>query len=395
MKFVDEATIKVFAGNGGSGCLSFRREKFIPKGGPDGGDGGDGGSIFLEAKTELNTLIDFRYTRSFKAENGSQGSGSDCTGSKGDDLYISVPVGTIVTVTETGEIIGDLTFPEQKLLVAKGGFHGLGNTRFKSSRNRTPRQTTPGKEGESREIKLELSLLADVGLLGLPNSGKSTLVQTVSAARPKVADYPFTTMVPNLGVVRLDSERSFVIADIPGVIKGASDGAGLGMRFLKHLTRTKLILHLVDISPLDGSSPKHAVEEIERELEKFSPTLATEHRWLIVNKADLLSNDEHERVLKELIADLQWKGRFFLISGATGLGMELLCNSIYSHIDNLREKEESNPDYKRLVIENRKAIFREARDQINRIAELRREAKKIVRVMRAQILKSYLLSRCL
>ena len=376
MKFVDEATIKVFAGNGGSGCLSFRREKFIPKGGPDGGDGGDGGSVFLEAKTELNTLIDFRYTRSFKAENGSQGSGSDCTGSKGDDLYISVPVGTIVTVTETGEIIGDLTFPEQKLLVAKGGFHGLGNTRFKSSRNRTPRQTTPGKEGESREIKLELSLLADVGLLGLPNSGKSTLVQTVSAARPKVADYPFTTMVPNLGVVRLDSERSFVIADIPGVIKGASDGAGLGMRFLKHLTRTKLILHLVDISPLDGSSPKHAVEEIERELEKFSPTLATEHRWLIVNKADLLSNDEHERVLKELIADLQWKGRFFLISGATGLGMELLCNSIYSHIDNLREKEESNPDYKRLVIENRKAIFREARDQINRIAELRREAKK-------------------
>ena len=376
MKFVDEATIKVFAGNGGSGCLSFRREKFIPKGGPDGGDGGDGGSIFLEAKTELNTLIDFRYTRSFKAENGSQGSGSDCTGSKGDDLYISVPVGTIVTVTETGEIIGDLTFPEQKLLVAKGGFHGLGNTRFKSSRNRTPRQTTPGKEGESREIKLELSLLADVGLLGLPNSGKSTLVQTVSAARPKVADYPFTTMVPNLGVVRLDSERSFVIADIPGVIKGASDGAGLGRRFLKHLTRTKLILHLVDISPLDGSSPKHAVEEIERELEKFSPTLATEHRWLVVNKADLLSNDEHERVLKELIADLQWKGRFFLISGATGLGMELLCNSIYSHIDNLREKEESNPDYKRLVIENRKAIFREARDQINRIAELRREAKK-------------------
>ncbi len=376
MKFVDEATIKVFAGNGGSGCLSFRREKFIPKGGPDGGDGGDGGSIFLEAKTELNTLIDFRYTRSFKAENGSQGSGSDCTGSKGDDLYISVPVGTIVTVTETGEVIGDLTFPEQKLLVAKGGFHGLGNTRFKSSRNRTPRQTTPGKEGESREIKLELSLLADVGLLGLPNSGKSTLVQTVSAARPKVADYPFTTMVPNLGVVRLDSERSFVIADIPGVIKGASDGAGLGMRFLKHLTRTKLILHLVDISPLDGSSPKHAVEEIERELQKFSPTLATEHRWLVVNKADLLSNDEHERVLKELIADLQWKGRFFLISGATGLGMELLCNSMYSHIDNLREKEESNPDYKRLVIENRKAIFREARDQINRIAELRREAKK-------------------
>ena len=376
MKFVDEATIKVFAGNGGSGCLSFRREKFIPKGGPDGGDGGDGGSIFLEAKTELNTLIDFRYTRSFKAENGSQGSGSDCTGSKGDDLYISVPVGTIVTVTETGEIIGDLTFPGQKLLVAKGGFHGLGNTRFKSSRNRTPRQTTPGKEGESREIKLELSLLADVGLLGLPNSGKSTLVQTVSAARPKVADYPFTTMVPNLGVVRLDSERSFVIADIPGVIKGASDGAGLGMRFLKHLTRTKLILHLVDINPLDGSSPKHAVEEIERELEKFSPTLATEHRWLVVNKADLLSNDEHERVLKELIADLQWKGRFFLISGATGLGIELLCNSIYSHIDNLREKEASNPDYKRLVIENRKAIFREARDQINRIAELRRDAKK-------------------
>ena len=232
MKFVDEATIKVVAGNGGNGCLSFRREKFIPKGGPDGGDGGDGGSVFLQAKLELNTLIDFRYTRLFKAENGQAGAGSDCTGKKGEDLIIPVPLGTIVSLSETGELIGDLNKPDQKLLIAKGGFHGLGNTRFKSSKNRTPRQTTPGKKGESREIKLELSLLADVGLLGLPNAGKSTLVNKVSAAKPKIADYPFTTMIPSLGVVNVGNDRSFVIADFTVVFNGASEGAGLGFRFL-------------------------------------------------------------------------------------------------------------------------------------------------------------------
>lgn len=377
MKFVDEATIKVVAGNGGNGCLSFRREKFIPKGGPDGGDGGDGGSVFLQAKLELNTLIDFRYTRLFKAENGQAGAGSDCTGKKGEDLIIPVPLGTIVSLSETGELIGDLNKPDQKLLIAKGGFHGLGNTRFKSSKNRTPRQTTPGKEGESREIKLELSLLADVGLLGLPNAGKSTLVNKVSAAKPKIADYPFTTMIPSLGVVNIGNDRSFVIADIPGVIKGAAEGAGLGIRFLKHLTRTKLVLHIVDVSPMDKTPPKEAFREIELELEKFSPTLARQSRWLILNKADLFDVNEHKKLLKHFVKDVGWTGPSFLISAATGQGVDLLCNSVVDYLNDERSREINDSEAKKNADKVRNAIFMEAKMQISKLAESKRKTRKI------------------
>ena len=377
MKFVDEATIKVVAGNGGNGCLSFRREKFIPKGGPDGGDGGDGGSVFLQAKLELNTLIDFRYTRLFKAENGQAGSGSDCTGKKGEDLIIPVPLGTIVSLSETGELIGDLNKPDQKLLIAKGGFHGLGNTRFKSSKNRTPRQTTPGKEGESREIKLELSLLADVGLLGLPNAGKSTLVNKVSAAKPKIADYPFTTMIPSLGVVNIGNDRSFVIADIPGVIKGAAEGAGLGIRFLKHLTRTKLVLHIVDVSPMDKTPPKEAFREIELELKKFSPTLARQSRWLILNKADLFDVNEHKKLLKNFVKDVGWIGPSFLISAATGQGVDLLCNSVGDYLNDERSREINDSEAKKNADKVRNAIFMEAKMQISKLAESKRKTRKI------------------
>ena len=377
MKFVDEATIKVVAGNGGNGCLSFRREKFIPKGGPDGGDGGDGGSVFLQAKLELNTLIDFRYTQLFKAENGQAGAGSDCTGKKGEDLIIPVPLGTIVSLSETGELIGDLNKPDQKLLIAKGGFHGLGNTRFKSSKNRTPRQTTPGKEGESREIKLELSLLADVGLLGLPNAGKSTLVNKVSAAKPKIADYPFTTMIPSLGVVNVGNDRSFVIADIPGVIKGASEGAGLGIRFLKHLTRTKLVLHIVDVSSMDKTPPKEAFTEIELELEKFSPTLARQSRWLILNKADLFDVNEHKKLLKNFVKDVGWIGPSFLISAATGQGVDLLCNSVGDYLNDERSREINDSEAKKNADKVRNAIFMEAKMQISKLAESKRKTRKI------------------
>ncbi|GIR41542.1 MAG: GTPase Obg [Porticoccaceae bacterium] len=377
MKFVDEATIKVVAGNGGNGCLSFRREKFIPKGGPDGGDGGDGGSVFLQAKLELNTLIDFRYTRLFKAENGQAGAGSDCTGKKGEDLIIPVPLGTIVSLSETGELIGDLNKPDQKLLIAKGGFHGLGNTRFKSSKNRTPRQTTPGKEGESREIKLELSLLADVGLLGLPNAGKSTLVNKVSAAKPKIADYPFTTMIPSLGVVNVGNDRSFVIADIPGVIKGASEGAGLGIRFLKHLTRTKLVLHIVDVSSMDKTPPKEAFTEIELELEKFSPTLARQSRWLILNKADLFDVNEHKKLLKNFVKDVGWIGPSFLISAVTGQGVDLLCNSIGDYLNDEQSREINDSEAKKNADKVRNAIFIEAKMQISKLAESKRKTRRI------------------
>lgn len=286
MKFVDEATITVQAGKGGNGCMSFRREKYIPKGGPDGGDGGDGGSVFLEADEGLNTLIDFRYTRRFKAENGEQGSGANCTGAKGEDLILKVPVGTTVIVLDSDELLGDLTEVGQRLKIAQGGWHGLGNTRYKSSTNRAPRQTSNGTEGELRELKLELKVLADVGLLGLPNAGKSTFIRAVSAARPKVANYPFTTLVPNLGVVGMSADQSFVIADIPGLIEGASEGAGLGIRFLKHLTRTRLLLHLVDMLPYDEKTPAEHAADIENELAKFSPTLAQGDRWLVLNKTD-------------------------------------------------------------------------------------------------------------
>lgn len=334
MKFVDEAIIKVQAGNGGHGCLSFRREKFVPRGGPDGGDGGDGGSVILRANPELNTLVDFRYQRHYKAENGQSGMGSNCTGKKGDDLIIEVPVGTLVYDADTNELIGDIQTPNQLLVVAQGGFHGLGNTRFKSSVNRAPRQTSKGSLGESRQLRMELRVLADVGLLGLPNAGKSTLIRSVSAARPKVADYPFTTLYPNLGVVRVSALKSFVMADIPGLIEGASDGAGLGIRFLKHLSRTCILLHVVDVRPEDNSDPVESAQAIIHELAAYDPNLLKKPRWLVLNKIDKLTEgNERDTVIARILRDLDWTDRYFMVSALTGEGTQALCHALMSLID--------------------------------------------------------------
>lgn len=333
MKFVDEANIRVEAGNGGPGCLSFRREKFIPFGGPDGADGGDGGSVILVAEASLNTLIDFHYERRYRAESGKPGAGKQCTGAHGADRIVPVPVGTLVSDVATGEVIGDLTRPGQRLLVAKGGYHGIGNLRFKSSVNRAPRQTTPGYPGEKRDIKLELKLLADVGLLGLPNAGKSTFIRAVSAARPKVADYPFTTLVPNLGVVKVGPGRSFVVADIPGIIEGASEGAGLGLRFLKHLSRNRVLLHLVDIEPLDGSDPIAAVDAIVNELHAYNPELAQLPRWLVLNKLDLLLPEDAEQRCQQILQQLDWQGPVFRISGLERQGTEQLCQALMTFLE--------------------------------------------------------------
>jgi GTP-binding protein len=378
MKFVDEATIKVHAGKGGNGCLSFRREKYIPKGGPDGGDGGDGGSVFLVGADGLNTLIDFRYTRNFKAESGQQGSSAECTGRGGEHLVLQVPIGTTVLDDETGDVLGDITELGQELKIAQGGFHGLGNTRYKSSTNRAPRQTSPGQEGEVREIKLELKVLADVGLLGLPNAGKSTFIRSVSAARPKVADYPFTTLVPNLGVVGMSGDKSFVVADIPGLIEGASEGAGLGIRFLKHLTRTRLLLHLVDMMPYDTSTPGENAQVIEQELVKFSPTLAEGDRWLILNKVDLLPEDEVDARCQEVVDHLDWQGPVFRISGLASQGTKALCAAIMDYIDGHREEERADPELAEQAEERRVEIQAQARDRIQELADSRRNARKQV-----------------
>ncbi|MEJ8678650.1 Obg family GTPase CgtA [Plesiomonas shigelloides] len=344
MKFVDEAVIRVEAGDGGNGCASFRREKYIPKGGPDGGDGGDGGDVYLLADENLNTLIDYRFERSFRAERGENGRGSNCTGKRGQDITLKVPVGTRAVDEETGETLGDLTQHGQKMLVAKGGFHGLGNTRFKSSVNRTPYQKTPGTPGEKRELRLELMLLADVGMLGMPNAGKSTFIRAVSAARPKVADYPFTTLVPSLGVVRMDSERSFVVADIPGLIEGAADGAGLGIRFLKHLERCRVLLHIIDINPVDGSDPAENARIIVSELEQYSEMLAAKPRWLVFNKVDLMSEEEANERIAKIVADLEWEGDYYTISAATGKNVTPLCWDIMQLIESLpKESEQQAP----------------------------------------------------
>jgi GTP-binding protein len=376
MKFVDEATIKIHAGKGGNGCMSFRREKYVPMGGPDGGDGGDGGSVILIAKEGLNTLIDFRYTRNFKAQSGKQGSGAECTGRGGDDLILQVPVGTTVIDSVTGDVMGDLTELDQQLKVAQGGFHGLGNTRYKSSVNRAPRQTSPGQDGEVREIKLELKVLADVGLLGLPNAGKSTFIRSVSAARPKVADYPFTTLVPNLGVVGMSGDKSFVIADIPGLIEGASEGAGLGIRFLKHLTRTRLLLHLVDMMPYDGTTPGQNAIVIEKELERFSPTLASGDRWLVLNKIDLLPEDEVDGLCERVVEQLGWEGPVFRMSGLASQGTKVLCAAIMDYIDDHRQREGADPALIELADERRTIIQAEARDRIDDLAQTRRHARE-------------------
>ena len=332
MKFVDEATIRVAAGDGGNGCVSFRREKYIPFGGPDGGDGGDGGDVWLEATESLNTLVDFRYERTFRAGRGENGRGRNCTGKRGEDCVIRVPVGTVVYDEATGEEIGDLTVPGQRLRVARGGRRGLGNTHFKSSTNRAPRQFTHGTPGEQRSLRLELKVLADVGLLGLPNAGKSTLIRSVSAARPKVADYPFTTLYPNLGVVRLAPHEGFVMADIPGLIEGAAEGAGLGIRFLKHLARTRLLLHLVDIAPADATPPAAQVRIVERELARHGQSLEDKPRWLVFNKCDLLPGQEAAQRVAETVAALGWEGPVFRISAATGAGTAELVQAVARHL---------------------------------------------------------------
>jgi len=329
MKFVDEARLKVQAGNGGRGSASFRREKFVPFGGPDGGDGGHGGSIYLRAASGINTLADFRIERTFRAAHGEPGGANDCSGRSGADLYVPVPLGTVVRDADTHEELGDLTREGEELLVARGGKGGWGNQRFKSSTNRSPRQFGPGLPGEKRALELELKLIADVGLLGLPNAGKSTLIRAVSAARPKVADYPFTTLHPNLGVVRVGVHRSFVMADIPGLIEGAAEGAGLGIRFLKHLQRTRLMLHLVDIAPLDPQAdPVRDARAIVRELKKFSKELSARPRWLVLNKRDLLPPEEAERRARAIVRALRYTGPRFLISGATGEGTRALCEAV-------------------------------------------------------------------
>ena len=334
MKFVDEARLKVQAGHGGRGSTSFRREKFVPLGGPDGGDGGHGGSVYLRAAPGINTLADFRIERTFKAQVGEYGSGNGCTGRGGGDLHIPVPIGTVVRDFDTQEALGDLTHEGQELLVARGGKGGWGNTRFKSSTNRTPRKSGLGLAGEKRQLMLELKLIADVGLLGLPNAGKSTLIRAVSSARPKVADYPFTTLYPNLGVVTAGPGRSFVMADIPGLIEGAADGAGLGIRFLKHLQRTRVLLHLIDIAPPDpDADPVKDARTIVGELKKFAADLGAKERWLVINKIDLLEPAEVERRTKDIVRRLRWKGPVMRISGATGAGTDELKQAVMRYLE--------------------------------------------------------------
>ncbi len=335
MKFVDEAKVRVEAGDGGNGCASFRREKFIPFGGPNGGDGGDGGSVWLEANPNLNTLADFRISRVFRGGRGENGRGSDCTGASGEDCTVLVPVGTLVYEADTGELIGDLTQPHQRLKVAQGGFHGLGNNRFKSSTNRAPRKFTLGTPGEKRDLRLELKLLADVGLLGLPNAGKSTLLAAVSAARPRIADYPFTTLHPQVGVVSVGPQRSFTLVDLPGLIEGAAEGVGLGIRFLKHIQRTRLLLHVVDLCPTDGSEVLDNIRQIPAELEKFSDELSKRERWLVFNKADLMLPDEARARADELVEQLGWKGPVYLISALQRSDLDRLMLDVMNRIDTL------------------------------------------------------------
>jgi len=379
MKFVDEASIEVYAGNGGNGCVSFRREKYIPKGGPDGGDGGDGGSVLLRGDDALNTMIDYRYSRRFRADNGESGKGRNCTGRGGDDLVLPVPIGTTVLDEDTGEILGDIREHGQDLLVAQGGFHGLGNTRFKSSVNRAPRQSTPGSSGEMRRLKLELKVLADVGLLGLPNAGKSTFIRAVSAATPKVADYPFTTLIPNLGVVKVDAYRSFVVADIPGLIEGASEGAGLGIRFLKHLTRNRILLHIVDVAPLDESDPAEAALSIVRELERFSPTLAARPRWLVLNKTDLLSPEQLAERRKAVLAALAWTGPVYEVAAITREGTGPLSGDLMTCIETFKAAEADDPEALALEQEIQTRMQQEARDRIESLRSARAAARKAQR----------------
>lgn len=334
MKYIDEAIIQVMAGKGGDGAASFRREKYIPRGGPSGGDGGRGGSIFAIADRNINTLVDYRFARMHRARNGENGRGSDCYGKGAEDILLRMPVGTVISHAATGQVVADLSQDGQKVLLAKGGAGGLGNLHFKSSTNRAPRQFTHGDPGEEFELKLELKVLADVGLLGMPNAGKSTLIRAVSAARPKVADYPFTTMYPNLGVVRVDQNRSFVMADIPGLIEGAAEGAGLGHRFLKHLARTRLLLHVVDIAPLDENvDPLREANAIAEELRKFDEALYRRPRWLVLNKTDMLPENDRDRLCREFTRNLGWDGKSFVVSALTGEGCKELTYAIMEYLE--------------------------------------------------------------
>ena len=342
MKFVDEAKVKIFAGDGGNGCMSFRREKYIPKGGPDGGDGGDGGSVYFVGSVSANTLSDFRTTRSYKAERGENGASKNCTGRKGEDLYVPVPVGTLVKDYDTQESIGDITKEDQKLLVGQGGFHGLGNTRFKSSVNRAPRQITPGSLGDVRQLTLELQVLADVGLLGYPNAGKSSLIRAVSGAKPKVANYPFTTLHPNLGVVSVGAYRSFVMADIPGLVEGAADGIGLGHQFLRHLTRTKILIHIIDIAPFEEISPAEEAKKLVKELSNYSEELAAKSRWLVINKTDLASDELVEQRTKEIVEVLGHEGNVYKISAINGEGTKALIYDLMDYIDEMKQNQGEN-----------------------------------------------------
>lgn len=340
MKFVDEVVVRVEAGDGGNGAVGFRREKYIPMGGPDGGDGGDGGSVYLVAVENLNTLADFRFHTVHRAERGQNGMARNCTGRKGEDCYVPVPVGTLVSDADTGELIGDLTKIGETLLVAKGGFHGLGNTRFKSSVNRAPQKASKGTPGEHRMLNLELTLIADVGLLGMPNAGKSSLIRAVSSATPKVADYPFTTLYPNLGVVRVDDQRSFVIADIPGVIEGAAEGAGLGLQFLKHLSRTGLLLHVVDVKPYESlDTPVESARKIIHEIKKWSDDLARKPRWLVLNKIDRLQEEDADMLCSQVVKDLGWAGPVFKISAMNGKGTQELMFAIMNFLEGQKRKD--------------------------------------------------------
>lgn len=380
MRFVDEAVITVEAGDGGNGVASFRREKFVPFGGPDGGDGGRGGSIYIQADDDTSTLVDYRYTRKFRAERGKNGAGANCTGRGGEDVVLKVPVGTTIVDTDSGDIIGDLVEDGQRVMVASGGEGGLGNTHFKSSINRAPRKCTTGTKGEFREIRLELKVLADVGLLGMPNAGKSTFIRAVSAAKPKVADYPFTTMVPNLGVVDADRHRSFVMADIPGLIEGAAEGAGLGIRFLKHLARTRILLHIIDVQPIDGSDPAHNAKAIMNELAKFSPTLAKLPIVLVLNKLDQIAEESREEWCQHILDELQWTGPVFKTSGLLEEGTKEVVYYLMDQIEQQREREVEDPEYAAEVRAFREQLEAETREQTIAAKEAYRAMRKAQRL---------------
>ncbi|OOS25311.1 GTPase ObgE [Moraxella porci DSM 25326] len=375
MRFIDEAVISVKAGDGGNGIVSFRREKFVPKGGPDGGDGGKGGDVYAIADDNTNTLVDYRYTRKFEARRGENGGSKNCSGKGADDIYLAVPIGTTIIDTDLDLVIGDLTEKGQKILIAKGGDGGFGNTRFKSSTNQAPRKATPGFPGQAKNIKLELKVVADVGLIGLPNAGKSTFIRQVSAARPKVADYPFTTLVPNLGVVDVGTHQSFVMADIPGLIEGASDGAGLGIRFLKHVARTRRLLHIVDVQPIDGSDPVANAEIILNELEKFSHELSQLPQILVLNKIDQIPEEEQNAVCTDIVARLGWTGMVFRTSTLTGDGVDAVKFHLMNAIEEEREREIEDPIFAEAQAER----FRRLEEEVRHNTEIQKEAYRAMR----------------